>query len=295
MQYLIGLNPSDYEHPLDHKFLSAVKGQRILATVVNAFMNWTQVKWEAVALCGSNFHVTREACPKLYDLLQETSKVLDLTVMPPVYIQQHYDINAFTFGYDRDSYVVLNAGTVDKLGDAELRFVVGHEMGHIKSGHVLYNCLGAYLSTLLSKIPIVGAEALGLPIEQWRRMSEFTADRAGLLACQDLNASLNAIMKMSGLPEKYYETASLDGFIKQAEEFDTQYGGTTDQIIKTLTILTASHPWTVFRASELIKWYNSGEYEKVLRANKGKTCINGHPVASNAEVCPYCGSRHFRG
>ena len=177
-----------------------------------------------------------------------------------------------------------------------MQFVIGHEAGHIKSNHVLYHLMTAYLAQIVSAIP--GASTVSLPLQTalwyWNRMSEFTADRAGLLACQDLNAALSAIMKMSGLPLKYYDTASVEGFMQQAREFDKKYGGTTDKIIKTLTIFDEDHPWTIVRASELIKWYESGEYERILNGTKPKICpVCGQALPLSATSCPVCGNTKF--
>jgi Zn-dependent protease with chaperone function len=58
---------------------------------------------------------------------------------------------------------------------------------------------------------------LSLPLEialvRWQRMSEFTADRAGILACQDVNAAMGAMMKLAGLPSKFFAQVNTEDFI----------------------------------------------------------------------------------
>lgn len=286
---LLGLSPKEYEHPFDKYALEKVTAFPILPAVLNKIMTWTKIKWDIVALCGTNFHVTKEACPDLFQIAHCSSEILDLAKCPNLYIQQDYYINAYTTGFQKDAYMVINSGTIDSLSDEELTFVVGHEMGHIKSGHVLYHLTAAFLAQLASGIP--GSSLLQAPLDYWQRMSEFTADRAGLLACQDLDASLSAIMKMSGLPSKYYGKASVDGFMKQAKEFNEEYSGYADQIIKGVTILTEDHPWTILRASELIKWVESGEYERIVNGNHQiKICpICKQEVKFETRTCPVCG------
>lgn len=292
-QVLVNLRSEDYEHPFDRVTLDTVKRIPGVPAAVNFILNWTYVKWQIVGLCGSNFHVTKESCPGLFQLAHDVSERLDLDRLPELYIQQEYSINAYTTGHEKDAYIVVMSGTVDKLTDAELQFVIGHEAGHYKSGHVLYHLMGAYIGQLIPNIPLLG-EAVTAPLNYWSRMSEFTADRAGLLACQDLNAALTAIMKMSGLPERFYENVSLDGFMKQAKEFNERYGGTADKVIKTITLVQSNHPWTILRAGELIKWVESGEYERILNATKGKKCrICGKICPINMEVCPVCGGKCF--
>ena len=70
----------------------------------------------------------------------------------------------------------------------------------------------------------------------------------------------------------------------------TEYGDTANTIIRNISILDDYHPWTVMRAYELIKWVESGEYQKVLDAHLGKQCpMCDHFVESSIKVCPVCG------
>lgn len=291
-QKLINLQPSSYEHPFDREALKKVNSFPLLPKAVNFILNWTHIKWNIVSLCGSNFHVTRSACEGLYNLARETWETLDIEHFPDLYMQQGYHINAYTTGHKQDAYIVLSTGAVDRLSDKELQFVIGHETGHIRSNHVLYHVLCLYASHILEELGIVGKLAIPIQsaLQYWNRMSEFTADRAGLLACQDLDAALSAIMKMSGLPEKYYEGASVQGFMEQAKEFEEKFGGTTDNIIKSLEIFDEGHPWTIVRAAELIRWVESGQYKKVIETCPTFVCPEcSNQVATGTEKCPFCG------
>lgn len=292
-QNLINLQSTEYEHPFDKAALEKVNKIPGLPSATNFILNWTVIKWKIVSMCGSNFHITKDSCSDLFNLAKQVTEILDLDKLPNLYMEQDYYINAYTTGYKNDAFIVLSTGAVDKLNDEELSFVVGHEAGHVKSGHVLYHLMTAYLSQFLSAVPggmTFGTFGIGPALTYWNRMSEFTADRAGLLACQNINAALSAIMKMSGLPERYYDRASVDGFMKQAQEFDKQYGGTTDKIIKTISIINEDHPWTIVRAAELIRWYESGEYERVLNQTEGKICPDcKREVSKDAIICPICG------
>lgn len=293
-QKLFNLQASMYEHPFDREALAKVNAVPILPEVMNFVLNWTYIRWNIVSMCGSNFHVTRSACENLYNLAKDSWEALGLEHTPDLYVQQDYYINAYTTGHQQDAYIVLSTGAVDKLSDAELQFIIGHESGHIKSNHVLYHILCATISQVIQNLGIAKGIAWPLitALQYWNRMSEFTADRAGLLACQDLNTSLSAIMKMSGLPEKYYQTASVEGFMEQAQEFIEKYGGTTDKIIKTLEIFDEDHPWTIVRAMELIRWVESGQYAEILEKTHGAICPHcGSEIALNLTICPICGSK----
>ena len=291
---LINLQSTQYEHRFDREALESVRKLPGFDSVVNFVLDWTMIKWHVVQLCGSNYHVTKESCPELYNMVHESAETLDIDRLPEIYTQWSYGINAYTTGYKDNTILVLQSGSVDLMPDPELTFVIGHEMGHIKSGHVLYHMMVQFFAQIISSTVLAGKfiVPIQLGLNYWYRMSEFTADRAGLLACQDLEAALGAIMKMAGLPKRYFNTSDPHVFAKQAKEFMTKYGDTTDKIIRNISILDDTHPWTVMRAYELIKWVENGDYEKVLNGNAGKICpMCKKAVDLGLDVCPVCGYR----
>ena len=96
-------------------------------------------------------------------------------------------------------------------------------------------------------------------------MSEFTADRGGMLCCQNKDAAIRAFMKMAGAPIKEFNNLHYDTFIKQATEFRQLDYDAMSKLVKFVSIMDDSHPWTVMRAAELLTWINKGEYEKVMK------------------------------
>lgn len=292
---LIGLQTDTYEHPFDREALSYLKKLKGFDKVMSFFLNWTQVKWDVVALQGSNFQVTSESCPELFKIAKDVQKTLDVDLMPLLYIEWDYSINGYTTGWEGSTLMVLNSGTVDLLNDSQLRYIVGHEFGHIKSGHVIYHALARVFGQFMSMVPGLGK--LGLPIyyalQYWSRMSELSADRAGLLATQNIDACIEAMMKMAGVPLKEHDKLAKETFLRQARNFSESMNNLGGKAIKTAMIAGSSHPWMVMRASELLKWYESGEYENVLSAVNSNVCVNhrcGEALPAGTEVCPYCGT-----
>lgn len=293
---LINLPPEEYEHPFDKAALKKLHALPGLDTVTNFFLNWGYVRWHVVELQGSNFHVTRESCPQLYELVESVAKTLEVDDFPEIYTEWGYAVNAYTTGIKEQTLLVLNSGAIDLLNDNQLKYVIGHEMGHIKSGHILYHLMAQMMSSMIKYIPL--GEALLEPIHfallYWYRMSEFSADRAGLLACQNKEEAIKTIIKMAGVPMKYFDNLNEEAFIKQAEEFEKLNRGFADSTIRSLSILTSSHPWTVYRAGELLKWINSGEYNRIIEKYEGVPCIHcGNIVAKDSTYCHVHGGHPF--
>ena len=304
---LTGLRPQTYEHPLDSQALDALQRTSGLETVVRKCNEWGFEPLLRVQLTGSHLRVTADNFPGVHDKVRAACDVLDLPKRPEIYIAAGGDINAFTAGVER-TIIVLNAGAVDMLSDDELFFVIGHEVGHIKSGHVLYYQIAEFLPVIAE---IIGAATFGIgeilgaglqiALLNWKRMSEFTADRAGLLACQDANAAITAMMKIAGLPQKFHSAANPEDFIAQAREFTALDAEKLNWFAKWMSAMGESHPWTVMRASECLAWIDTGAYEKVLAAPQaGPASLGpagrifctqcGRSLGGPEKFCPGCGT-----
>lgn len=268
---LKGLQSYQYEHPFDKKALDTLKSYKFLETLVRTFNAQGIERLLRIQYTGSNVKVNDRNFPEIYYILCEACSILDMPFVPKLYIRWSYGINAMTAGVE-DPIIVLNSGAVDLLTKEELLFVLGHELGHIKSMHVLYHQM-AQVFPILGEI--VGSITLGagkllsaglqIALLNWVRMSEFTADRAGLLTCQDPEVAAVALMKLAGTPKKYFDKINVNEFINQAKEFEDYDYDTLDKVAKYLSIMWQDHPWTVMRASELFKWVESGEYESIMK------------------------------
>lgn len=293
---LFGLESSEYEYPLDRKTLATLKALPAFDKVTNAFLNWTWVKWELVEMKGSNFHITKESCPELFNQVMDASHTLNLKDFPQIYTKWGYYVNAYTMGYKDTTSLVLYSGAVDLLDKDELTFIIGHELGHIKSSHCLFHNMALKISQFISDVPLIGdlMGTIRYLLMYWYRMSEFTADRAGLLACQNKEAVLSSIIKMAGVPQKYYDSIDRDSILEQAREFEALLSS-DEKIMKNLSVLDDTHPWTILRAAELIKWIESGEYERLINAHKGKQCCTcNKQIPSDVKCCPYCQGEQFK-
>jgi len=301
---LYGLRPEEYEHPLDKKALEALQdtpGLDKLLRWINE--HYTEIQY-TITHTGSNVKVTPTMFPELYKALEDVCNAIHLRPMPDMYIQQSPIINAFTVGSEHP-IVVLNTATVELLTLPELEYIIGHECGHIKSGHCLYHMMAWYLlpafGYAVEKVTLglggIAMDALYMGLSYWNRMSEYTADRAGLLACQDVTAVITACMKMGGVPQNHYKDINPAGFLEQARRFQEFDENTWKLVLKTIAIADSTHPWTVYRAKELDKWVQEGAYQKLLalRGVRARYVDCSNPNCHNklldtVKFCNQCGT-----
>lgn len=305
---LILLNPREYEHSLDKQALNTLEGTPGLEKFARKYNKYAVERYFRILYTGSYLRVNESNFPDILDKLREACDILDVRDVPSIYIQWDYSVNGFTTGSEKP-LIVLTSGALDLLDDEELLYVIGHEVGHIKSGHMLYHemarifpILGDVIGGAMLGVGGLVFSGLELALLYWYRMSEFTADRAGLLACQNEDAVTTALMKMSGVPKKFYDRIDKEGFINQAREFKGFDYDAIDKIGKSIMIMNQEHPWTVMRASEILKWVNSGKYEEILERHSGKnieeleiTCNKcGHTLSGNETFCGVCGAKVWK-
>ena len=163
-------------------------------------------------------------------------------------------------------FVTLSSSFVSALDDVELMSVIGHEIGHCLSGHVLYKTLlWIFVNIGFEFSKSTGTDLLMLPVvaalREWDRKSELSADRAGLLACQNEDAAYRVLMKMAG--GNSIGEMNFGEFLKQAAEFE-RGGDIVDSVHKLLNTWSMSHPWPIVRIPELKRWIDDGSYRTVL-------------------------------
>lgn len=261
---LPGISTRAWEHPADRGALVALRKLRgfdLVLRRISAFMDERVVRMNLLA---SAVKVTPRQFTRVHTLLAEAARSLDLADLPETFVVASPYLNAMTIGMDAPK-IVINSALVDLCDDDELRFVLGHELGHAMSGHAVYR-------TLLMNLVLLGKATMGLPVvwgvrvityalEEWSRKSELSCDRAGLLATQDVSAAMRVHMKTaSGGRIDDLDTGE---FLAQAREFDAT-DDVRDSLVKWLMLDGASHPFSVVRAGELQRWVDSGEYAKIL-------------------------------
>jgi Zn-dependent protease with chaperone function len=267
---LYNLESTEYEHEFDRKALEALKKTPGLDFLVKKFFEYSIEAIYRIQYTGSNIKVSKNSFSEVYNLLLEACNILNITKIPDLYIEFSPSINGFTTGVD-NPLIVLTSGCIDLLSEDELVYTIGHELGHIKSGHVLYHTmaqvlpiLGKGIGNLTLGLGEVVSSGIQIALYNWQRKSEFTADRAGLLACQNHYGAIGALMKIAGIPQRYYGKVTLNTFIEQAREFQDYDNEKINKIAKLISIMDDTHPWTIMRTYEILNWVENGEYKKIL-------------------------------
>lgn len=265
---LPGISSRAWEHPADRSALVTLRSLSGFDTILKTLSGLLRERQHRLLFLASAVRVDTRQFPKVERLFSEALQTLDSPTRPELFVIQNPMPNAVTIGMDVP-FIVLNTGLVDLLDEDELRFVLGHEIGHALSGHAVYQTMLQHLLRLAGNfgwLPVGGwaLRALVAALMEWSRKAELSGDRAGLLAGQDPEAALRVMMKLAG--GSHLEEMSTGAFLEQADEYEAT-GDLRDGVLKLLNLELKSHPFSVVRAAEMRDWVVDGEYRSYLEGN----------------------------
>ncbi|MFF6956567.1 M48 family metalloprotease [Streptomyces sp. NPDC008317] len=260
-----GISSRAYEHPADKSALVALRKLSGFDTVFKALSGLLPERSLRLLFLSDSVRVSDEQFAHLNAMLRDACYILDMEKVPAMYVTQDPQPNAMCIGMD-EPIIVVTTGLVELLDEEEMRAVVGHEVGHALSGHSVYRTILLFLTSLALRvawIPLGNLAILAIvtALREWFRKSELSADRAGLLVGQDVQASMRGLMKIAG--GNHLHEMNVDAFLKQADEFEAA-GDLRDSVLKILNVLPRSHPFTTVRAAELRKWAGSRDYQRLM-------------------------------
>jgi Zn-dependent protease with chaperone function len=284
-----GISPKSIEHPMDRTALEVLRKTPGLDLLCRKLASLHFERYVRLYFTADSLRITPKQCPEIYALFKEAVEILDMAE-PELYLWQSPFPNAFAIGMDRHT-VVISSGLVDLLDERELQGVMGHELGHIKSGHMLYRTIAIFLARIgliaARNLPFVNliTQALLIALYDWSRKSELTADRAGLLVSQNREVAMSTLLKLAGGSQKTAGMLDVEEFMKQADDYEDMDDSLLNVLYKLDMTWAMTHPFPALRAKEISRWYHSDQYHRILAGE--------YELASGAEEerkCASCGA-----
>lgn len=186
--------------------------------------------------------VSERQMPALAATFREVCAQLGVKNPPALYILQSGGLlNAFATRHTGRDFVVVYSDLLEAIGPAsrEMRFLLGHEIGHLKSGHILKQVLlapGLFF-------PLIGPA--------YRRAWETSCDRYGALAAGDVNAAARGLLLLAGgrqhgptLDVGAYTAQYTEerGFFVSLHELTSTYPTLTRRVIDVLALAQGTVP-----------------------------------------------------
>ncbi|MBE3560248.1 MAG: M48 family metallopeptidase, partial [Ktedonobacteraceae bacterium] len=284
-----GLDASALQHPYDRAALNALQKVPGFDIVVRKFIELLPERVAYIQNVAQTVRVTSTQCPQLYSQLQEACAILDIPE-PELYVA-HYPLpNAWTSGHDHP-YIIITSGLLDLMTEDEVLAVIAHELGHIKSGHVLYKTMArgiSFLLTILGEMTLGIGRIVGRSLEaalmEWDRKSEFSADRAAMLVTQDSEVMVSLMMKLAGGTLFQRDKMNVQEFLKQADLYEEVDANLLDRLYKFFMVTSVSHPLIIVRAREIVNWSDSREYSDILEGRYVRSVLAKHRAPGKTAV-----------
>jgi Zn-dependent protease with chaperone function len=253
-----------YEHPADKAATAALKTVPMLDTVVRKLVEYSYERALRQSYLGNSVKVSERQLPELWASYRGVHRILDMPDDYDLYVSSALSWNALTIG-SQNPMLVIGSDLLEHLGPGEQRTILAHELGHILSDHVLYRTALAILVSAGGGLPL----GLGLPVRavravllEWSRATELSCDRAATLAVRDPRIVCRALMVVaSGVRA---DQLDLDAFMAQAMEYES-WEDSHDRVRRFFNEINLTHANAVRRVSEVMRWVQSGEYDRIIR------------------------------
>jgi hypothetical protein len=96
---------------------------------------------------------------------------------------------------------------------------------------------------------------------EWYRAAELSCDRAETLVVRDPRVTCRLLLALAG--GMHVDALDLDAFLAQAQEYE-DWDDPSDRVRRFFYEINATHPYAVRRVSEIMRWVQSGDYDRIV-------------------------------
>lgn len=217
-----------------------------LASYYDIFDNKDELENITTHMLANTVKLNKVIAPRLYELCSEIQEFLGYKQKIDFYLYATSEVNAFSInGFGIVPHIIcFTSALIQQLNDDELRFVIGHELGHLIYKHSQLDVVNKILANRENEeIPA----ALAIYFLRWQRYAEISCDRIGFLACQDIKTIGTVFFKFAAGLSETYLNFDIDEYLKQLDK------------IKEIAVgdFYSTHPNNLVRLQDLIHFSNS--------------------------------------
>lgn len=188
------LERGDYEEAGGNVLRRAVAAAWPLEALASLFVRELGEPWLNGKISGQGIRVGTRQMAHLARLNEEAAGRLG--VRPPeLFVVRGKSLETTLLGVGEQNTLALPSELLEAVDEDQLLFLLGREMGHIKSQNVVQLTLLRWVKEALGS----AWKSLGFPVmigvHAWRREATFSADRAGLLVGQALGPACKALLR----------------------------------------------------------------------------------------------------
>ena len=250
------LDPSiAFEKQLGKQIYKALQGSVVEKILASAKLSSSDDYWRNI-MEGHSLKIEESLLKDLYVLCTSVQEKLGFKEPVDYYVTGDASVNAFSVSAEQEGkphIVNINSSLIGLMSETELRFVVGHELGHlINRDTALKRLIHFVFPQNCSNIPLT----LQFKIRLHDQLAELVADRYGLMATEDEDACITALYKLASGLDLGKMNVAMDVLVQQNNK-------RLDYFLHDKGTSQASHPVNPVRVQALHLFANAAG-EKAL-------------------------------
>ncbi len=167
-------------------------------------------------LLATSVRLSRTMAPWLHDMADECIDLLGVKIPLELYVYSSPTYNAACVKPEEGRlFIMFSSSLLEAFEGPELRFVLGHELGHHLYGH--HDIPIGYLMQGKAR----PNPKLALQLTTWSRYAEISADRAGARCAQDLEGVARSLFKLASGLSGSLVNFNIDEFMQQVDEMQS--------------------------------------------------------------------------
>lgn len=201
----------ELERQLGEQIYNALQGSIVEEVLRQIRTSSSDAYWRS-NMEGHSLKVEKELLSDFYDLCHEVKDRLGYTAKVDFYITGDSSVNAFSVASEDENepnIVNINSGLFDLMTRDELKFVIGHELGHLINKDTQLTRLIHFVFPPETAAPVT----LQYKIRLHEQLAELVADRYGYIATEDLGVCVTAFFKMASGLDLAKMNVSIDALI----------------------------------------------------------------------------------
>lgn len=244
----------DMEKQLGEQIYNALQGSVVEEVLRKTKTAGNDTYWRST-MEGHSLKVEKELLKDFYELCYDVKKKLGFDEEVDFYITGDSSVNAFSVAAENEDephIVNINSALFGLMNKEELRFVIGHELGHLINRDTALARLIRFVFPPNADVPIT----LQYKIRLHEQLAELVADRYGYMATENLDVCVTAFFKLASGLDLEKINVSIDALIADNNR-------RLEYFLKDRGVSRASHPVNPIRVQALNLFATAGDKEEL--------------------------------
>ena len=248
-------NPTiELERQIGEQIYTALQGTVVEEVLRKTKVSGSDTYWRS-NMEGHSLKVDKELLPDFYQLCSEVKKKLNFEEPVDFYITGDSTVNAFSVAAEEEGephIVNVNSALFDLMTTDELKFVIGHELGHLINKDTALARLIRFVFPPEANVPV----SLQYKIRLHDQLAELVADRYGYIATESLDVCVTAFFKLASGLDLAKMNVSIEALIADNNR-------RLEYFLKDKGVSRASHPVNPVRVQALNLFATSTSEEQL--------------------------------